>query len=51
MEVDVMPLPRISMIIEEMGDKTLFSKFDIREGYHNIQVIPTDCWKTTFKMN
>ena len=48
-QVDVTPLPRISTIIEEMGDKTLFSKFDVREGYHNIQIVPEDRWKTAFK--
>ena len=41
-EIDVTPLPRISSIIEEMSDKVLFSKFDIREGYHNIRIAPED---------
>ena len=48
-EIDVTPLPCISSIIEEMSDKALFSKFDVWEGYHNIQIIPEDWWKTTFK--
>ena len=47
--LDVTPLPQISTIIEEMADKTLFSKFNVRKGYHNIQVVPEDRWKTTFK--
>ena len=48
-EIDVTLLPRISSIIEEMSDKVLFSKFDIREGYHNIQIVLEDQWKTAFK--
>jgi hypothetical protein len=27
----------------------LFSKFDIREGYNNIQLVPEDRWKAAFK--
>jgi hypothetical protein len=27
----------------------LFSKFDIRKGYNNIQIVPEDRWKTGFK--
>src|SRR5487761_1679830 len=48
-EIDVTPLPRISSIIEEMSDKILFSKFNVWEGYHNIQIAPEDRWKTAFK--
>src|SRR6267142_3044665 len=40
MEKDVTPLPSIQEAIEGLGDKTLFSKYDIREGYNNIQIVP-----------
>jgi hypothetical protein len=46
---DVTPLPDIKQAIEGLGDKVLFSKFDIREGYNNIQIVPEDQWKTAFK--
>jgi RNase H-like domain found in reverse transcriptase/Reverse transcriptase (RNA-dependent DNA polymerase) len=46
---DVTPLPDIKQAIEGLGDKVLFSKFDIREGYNNIQIVPEDRWKTAFK--
>src|SRR6267142_2584353 len=49
MEKDVTPLPSIQEAIEGLGDKTLFSKYDIREGYNNIQIVPEDCWKAAFK--
>jgi hypothetical protein len=46
---DVTPLPDIKQAIEGLGDKVLFSKFDVREGYNNIQIVPEDRWKTAFK--
>jgi Reverse transcriptase (RNA-dependent DNA polymerase) len=46
---DVTPLPDIKQAIEGLRDKILFSKFDIREGYNNIQIVPEDRWKTAFK--
>jgi hypothetical protein len=36
-------------VVESLGDKVLFSKFDIREGYNNIQLVPEDQWKAAFK--
>jgi len=49
MEKDVMPLPSIQEAIEGLGDKVLFSKYDIQEGYNNIQIILEDRWKVAFK--
>jgi hypothetical protein len=49
MEPDVTPLPHIWTIIEKMSKMTLFTKFDIWEGYYNIQVVPEDRWKMAFK--
>jgi hypothetical protein len=46
---DITPLPDIKQAIEELGDKVLFSKFDVREGYNTIQIVPEDRWKTGFK--
>jgi Reverse transcriptase (RNA-dependent DNA polymerase) len=46
---DTTPLPSIQDAVESLGDKILFSKFDIREGYNNIQLIPEDRWKAAFK--
>jgi hypothetical protein len=46
---DITPLPDIKQAIEGLGDKVLFSKFDVREGYNNIQIVPEDRWKTGFK--
>jgi Reverse transcriptase (RNA-dependent DNA polymerase) len=46
---DTTPLPNIQEAIEGLGDKVLFSKYDIREGYNNIQIVPEDRWKAAFK--
>jgi hypothetical protein len=47
---DTTPLPSIQEAIEGLGDKVLFLKYDIREGYNNIQIVPKDRWKAAFKM-
>jgi hypothetical protein len=41
-EKDTTPLPNIQDAVESLGDKVLFSKFDIQEGYNNIQLVPED---------
>jgi hypothetical protein len=48
---DTTPLHSIQDTIKSLGDKVLFSKFDIQEGYNNIQLIPEDQWKAAFKMH
>jgi Reverse transcriptase (RNA-dependent DNA polymerase) len=46
---DTTPLPNIQDAVESLGDKVLISKFDIWEGYNNIQLVPEDQWKAAFK--
>jgi hypothetical protein len=48
-ELDITLLPHIEQIIQELGGNTLFTKINVHEGYHNIQIIPEDRWKTAFK--
>jgi len=50
-EKDTTPLSSIQDAVESLGDKVLFSKYDIREGYNNIQIVPEDRWKAAFKMH
>ena len=38
------------MILEQLQGRSLFTKFDIRWGYNNIQIKEGDEWKATFKM-
>ena len=42
------PLPLIPELIDDMKDSTLFTKFDIRWGYNNIQLRKEDQWKVVF---
>src|SRR5579864_467009 len=42
-------MPIIHDIHKKMKGKKLFSKFDIRWGYNNIQIVPEDRWKPGFK--
>ena len=45
---DVYPLPRIDDCLDAMGSATLFSTFDLRSSYHQVEVAPQDRDKTTF---
>jgi hypothetical protein len=39
---DATPLPLITLLIEKLHGKTLFTKFDIQSGYHNIWIKDSD---------
>ena len=43
------PLPNIREALENLRNKTLFSKFDIWWGYNNIQIAKEDQYKAAFK--
>jgi hypothetical protein len=45
---DVSPLPLIASIIEGLHKRTLFTKFDVQWGYHNIQIKERDQEKAAF---
>ena len=45
---DVYPLPRIDDCLEAMASAKLFSTFDLRSSYHQVEVAPQDRDKTTF---
>jgi hypothetical protein len=45
---DQMPLPHIEDLFDQMRGARVFSKVDLRSGYHQMKIRPCDIPKTTF---